>query len=270
MNVRPEGQELAYAQHVANELSTNTLQKLATRQLGAIHVPGFFKSEICEEIAAKTLNHEKLGHYTKKYTSTVGRICMPHIDSEWDDELTTQYHDEALPSIEGIRDMFTPYISPIDLVRLRLQELWPNGANLLRLKGRNCFVGAFRVFTPKKSSFLPHHDRIDEETDAPEIADITDQLVANVYLQVPNTGGDLQLWLREPNEKERAHIRDVEGLPLETVEKHVVSIHPEAGDLIIFNSWMLHAVSPGEEIPRVGMAAFIGVHGQDKPLSYWS
>jgi len=47
-------------------------------------------------------------------------------------------------------------------------------------------------------------------------------------------------------------------------------LHPDAGDLIIFSSRMLHAVTPSQDSYRIGMAAFIGCYGPDRPLSYWS
>jgi 2OG-Fe(II) oxygenase superfamily len=118
--------------------------------------------------------------------------------------------------------------------------------------------------------FTPHHDRIDEESDAPELSDIQEQMVANMYLQTPSHGGDLQLWLRNPTEDEKEQIRDVEGLLPESVEPPALVVHPDAGDLIIFSSRMLHAVTPSDEGYRIGMAAFIACYGLERPLLYWS
>lgn len=260
----------AYNKYVANTLSTESLLKLSKREIGAIHVKNFYPKDIAQAAAQKAINHEKLGYYTKKYTSSVGRVCMPHIDSEWDEGLASAYHTEAIENIKDLRNLFFPYITPADYVRLLLQEFWPAGANIQRLYNRPCFVGAIRVFKPVVSSFYPHNDRIDEESDAPELNGLKEQLVANMYLQVPKNGGDLQLWLRDPSENEMNLIRDVEGLLPETVEKPILTIHPEAGDLIIFSSRMLHAVIPCSDEHRVGMAAFIGCYGEQAPLTYWS
>jgi hypothetical protein len=255
---------------IASELTTQSLLQLANRKIGAIHVRGYYPAEIAEKTAEKAINHHALGHYHKRYTSSVGRVYMPHIDTRWDPELTHLYHDSALPAIEDVRSMFHPYLSPIDLVRLQLQELWPAGANLLRLRGRACFVGAFRVFQPSTSEFYPHNDAIDQETDAPEIEGVVNQLVANIYLQVPDDGGNLQLWLREPTPEETKVILEVEGLQRDSVEPPVVEIHPDAGDLIIFSPRMLHAVTAGHGKHRVGAAAFIASKGPQEPLVYWS
>ncbi|MEU9197834.1 2OG-Fe(II)-dependent halogenase WelO5 family protein [Streptomyces hundungensis] len=255
---------------IATELTAETLLKLANREIGAIHVKGYYPDDIAQEVAQKAINHQALGNYHKQHTSSVGRVYMPHIDTKWDAELTNQYHDQALPAIQDVRSMFHPYLSPVDRIRLELQELWPAGANLMRLRGRACFVGAFRVFQPSTSEFYPHNDAIDQETDAPEIEGVLNQLVANIYLQVPEEGGDLHLWLREPTEDETRTILDVEGLEPDSVEEPVHVIHPEAGDLIIFSPRMLHAVTSGAGKHRVGAAAFIATKGPQEPLVFWS
>ncbi|OKI02483.1 hypothetical protein A6A06_15745 [Streptomyces sp. CB02923] len=254
----------------AHELTPDSLLRLTRREIAAIHVPGFCDRRIAAEVARKAVRHKALGNYHKKYTSTVGRVHMPHIDTAWNPELTDRYHDAALPSTHEVRALFAPYLSPVDHVRLLLQECWPAGANLLRLRGRPCFVGALRVFRPAASVFPPHNDHIEQETDAPEIAGVTEQLVANVYLQVPEEGGDLQLWRRDPTSAETRTILEVEGLDPATVEPPVHVIHPQAGDLVLFSSRMLHGVTPARDGHRVGMAAFIACKGPDEPLQYWS
>lgn len=255
---------------VAAELTTETLVALANREIGAIHVRAFYPENMCAEISQKAMRHPALGNYHKKFTSSVGRIYMPHIDTKWNPDLIDKYHTAALPAIADVRSMFEPMISPVDKVRLLLQEYWPGGANLLRLRGRASFVGAFRVFQPNTSEFFPHNDQISQETDAPEIAGFHNQLVANIYLEVPETGGDLQLWLREPTPDEKQVILDVEGIDPATIEPPRITIHPGVGDMIIFSSQMLHAVTPCKDAYRVGMAAFIGCPPVNQPLAYWS
>src|SRR4051794_28473572 len=121
---------------VASEFTRETLLDLSTRAIGAIHVKRFYPPELAEDAAKKAINHPALGHYHKKYTSSVGRVYMPHIDTKWDPGQIAAYHDAAIPSIHDVRSMFYPCMSPVDQMRLLLQELWPAGANLLRLRGR--------------------------------------------------------------------------------------------------------------------------------------
>jgi 2OG-Fe(II) oxygenase superfamily len=257
---------------VATELTADSLVRLAGADIGAIHVRGYFPREVAEVAIQRAIEHPALGNYHKKHTSSVGRVFMPHIDTKRDAELTARYHEAALPSIEDVRSIFLPYLSPVDQLRLHLQERWPAGANILRLRGRTCFVGAMRVFQPQTSRFYPHNDWLLQETDAPEVEGVTEQFVANMYLQVPRDGGDLQLWLRAPTAEETETILELEGLEPDSIEPPTLTIHPEAGDLIIFSSRMLHAVTAGEDrdTHRVGMAAFIAAQDPSRPLVCWS
>ncbi|MFE7403580.1 hypothetical protein [Streptomyces sp. NPDC057557] len=75
---------------------------------------------------------------------------------------------------------------------------------------------------------------------------------------------------REPDEEEAEHILLVEGLDTATIEPPALTLHPNAGDLLMFSSAMLHAVSSSTSGPRVGMAMFIGCAETNKPSVYWS
>ncbi|MFD5186163.1 2OG-Fe(II) oxygenase [Streptomyces sp. NPDC058372] len=255
---------------VSSELTTESLLALSERRIAAIHIKGFHDRDAADAVAERALTHEALGSYHKELASSVSRVHMPHVDTAHDPELIDAYHRQALGAIDDVRSMFAPHASPVDRLRLLLQEMWPAGANLLRLGGRTCFIGALRVFRPGVSQLLPHNDRLRQETDAPEARNLTEQLTANVYLRVPETGGELHLWLREPDEAETERILAVEGLDPSTIESPTLTIHPDAGDLIVFSSAMLHAVSPSSVGPRVGMAMFIGCANAKYPLVYWS
>jgi hypothetical protein len=258
------------SRETSTTLTTESLLRLADRNIAAIHVQGFYSAETARQAARAALRHPALGSYHKELSSSVGRVHMPHVDTAFDPDLIRRYHDGAVPAIHDVRSVFLPHLSPVDHLRLLLEELWPSGAGLLRLRNRACFVGALRVFQPGVSRLLPHNDRLAQETDAPEAGLFHEQLTANIYLDVPADGGELLLWLREPTEAETRVILDVEGLPPESIEPPVLRFHPGPGDLIIFSSAMLHAVTSSPTGHRVGMAAFIGCAGPEVPLAYWS
>ncbi len=45
---------------------------------------------------------------------------------------------------------------------------------------------------------------------------------------------------------------------------------PEPGDLLIFNSRKMHAVSPGTGRSRLAVSCFVGYRGKQQALTYWS
>jgi hypothetical protein len=255
---------------VASELTTDSLLQLAAREIAAIHVRGYYSLDAAESFALRVIEHPDLENYDTERSGAVGRVHLPLFDTRRNPELARRYHDEAITSVRDVRSMFHPYLAPVDQLRLDLEELWPAGANLMRLHGRPCFVGAFRVFQPDSSEFAPHNDAIEQETDASEIVGIENQLVANIYLKVPPRGGCLQLWTREPSVDELEILVETSGLNRNAVGSPDVELVPGAGDLIMFSSRMLHAVTVAEDGHRVGAAAFIATKGHQNPLSYWS
>lgn len=258
------------AAHVADELTADNLLKLARRELAAIHLRDFYPAAICDEIADKAIHHDGMEFYAKEKVKTVARLHIPHADTDNRPEVKERYHREAVAAIQSTRAVFAPYLAPVDKLKLLLEETWPVGAGLQHLDGRKCFSGALRVFHPGKATFYPHYDRVDEESDAPELAHMSEQLGCNTYLRTPRTGGELQMWLREATPAEKKTIREVEGLELDSIEPPRLVLKPQKGDAIIMSTRLLHAVAPSEESHRVSQGTFIGVHGEDRPLTYWS
>ncbi|MFF3272404.1 hypothetical protein ACFYWU_15965 [Streptomyces chrestomyceticus] len=62
------------------------------------------------------VRHKALRNYHKKYTSTVGRVRLPHIDTAWNPELTARYRDAVLPSIHGLRALYASYVGMVAFI----------------------------------------------------------------------------------------------------------------------------------------------------------
>ena len=257
---------------ITHTLSSETICDVSKKDSGtlAILIKNFYPEDLSKKAAEKAISHSNVGSYGKKFASVVNRIGMPHVDTLENQSLLNRYHSEAIPSIHDIRKLFYPSISPVDHLRLLLQELWPSGANIQQLNEKTCFTGAIRLFAPKVGTFIPHTDRIETENDAPELKDIAGQLAANIYLNIPKQGGELCLWDREATPEEEVVIKQLKGLDMESLSPPAIKLSPSAGDLIIFNSRKLHAVTPCVESTRVSMATFIGIYGENRPLTYWS
>ena len=105
----------------------------------------------------------------------------------------------------------------------------------------------------------------------PEVTSVTSQAAANIYLQLPSLGGSLQIWSEELTKEEyEEQAQDSYGLQRSSLPSPTISIMPKVGDLIIFNSKKLHAISIGVGSRRITMSCFIGYGGPNAPLQYWS
>lgn len=247
----------------------NDLKDVINGNAAAIRVPDFCSKEICHEISTRLLIHPERGSYSK--AEEIGRIGMAHFEIN-SAQANESYHQNAIRNTWALRDAFTPYLSPVDKIRLLLEEVWPAGANLESLYGKKCFVGICRIMQPN-TELLAHNDRLDRDSpDSLQAHSLLGQLSACIYLQVPDEGGGLRLWMKEPrSESEYAKLKDGSyGIALEKLGSPVHVIEPEQGDLLIFNIRKLHGVAAGKGKPRINVGAFIGYRGINQPLSYWS
>lgn len=250
------------------ELSADALQVLANEEVGAIVVKNFYDEAFCEKANA-VFNSQKQGYIN---APSIGRVGMAYFEADGQPELIEKYYNNARQGIELMRSAFAPYVSPMDLLRLRLQEAWIPGANLENLDNRKMFVGLTRVVAPNVD-FLVHQD--DLRVDAPDslrAKSLQGQFAANIYLDIANEGGELDMWdmilddatyddLREPG---------VYGIERDRLPPPTCSYKPEVGDLVIFNCRRLHAVSASKDKSRLSISCFIGYRGEKQPLTYWS
>ena len=251
---------------ISGTLDRESILGLLDERIGAIHVPGFYPADLAARFAAAIASHSELGNY--KVQNALRRLGMGYVDVGYDSENARRYHAEALHSIRVIRDLLYPTITPIDHFRLLLEEIWPAGATIEGINGKKCFVGTCRVVDPG-SQMLPHSDRFARLLPVDSLH-LKGQLAMNVYLQMPRKGGDVELWLRPPTpEEDREHVAS-DGLDRAALEEPRLVIRPGVGDLLLFNSELIHSVSPGVDGQRVTTSCFVGYRADDSPLTYWS
>lgn len=265
-------QEISSQAITEETLSLSSLRALLEGRCLAVCVPDFTSRKVCEVVSEKLL---KIPYEYYRYADKeVGRYGLSFSEVGNSENLFSRYYSESISSIESLRKVFAPYLSPIDKLRLELEEKWPKGAVLESFdSGHKMFVGLCRVIDARKE-VLPHQDVV--HWDAVErpltaTAQIVNQLAANVYLQMPSKGGELELWdFGIPNQVEYQQLAEKSyGIARSKLPDPVLVIKPRVGDLILFCPRRLHCIRTGSD-PRVAMSSFIGFRGEDYPLSYWS
>ncbi|MFQ6199116.1 2OG-Fe(II) oxygenase [Streptomyces sp. NPDC000405] len=264
---------------VANveRVSGADLLALAKGEILAISADEYCDPDLGRSITQHLLNDERYTGYPN--VPDVHKWGLNTYDGFSSPEREEHYFNDALPAIQSLREYWSPSISPIDRLRLELQEGWPAGANLEYLDNRALFVGQARIFHEGKGA-IPHQDflpwelrdlRKSERTErAPELIG---QLTANIYLQTPQSGGELELWLHgydHPEYKTKLDAPDSYGLSRDLIPDPALVLSPRDGMLILFHATRVHAVRPSEACDRVAISTFIGVRGIDHPLTYWS
>ncbi len=251
-----------------DRLNGAVLTKAVREDVLAIQVKQFTPREIAVELGQRILGCG-FDHYVN--APDIGRIGMALYEAENIPARLNAYFDAALHNIEVLRKRCMPYASPIDVLRCTLDEVWPAGAQLEHLYGRKAYVGLSRIVQPGVE-FLAHHDILAKDApDSFRSHSLTSQLAANIYLTMPTDGGGLQIWQSAISAAEFDGMRgDRYGIDPSLLGKPTLQVRPEEGDLVLFNSRRMHAITPGSDKPRLSLSCFVGYRGVASPLTFWS
>jgi hypothetical protein len=254
-----------------SSLSQNDLLEMVNGDALAIRVPDFYPKSYCQKPAQAIIHNKNFGYYSNPGAGNVGKLGMAYYEVQDNPDSHRKYYEESLEYIRQSRNVFAPYLSPMDKVRLELQEIWRYGANLENLEGKTMNVGLSRVFK-EKAQARPHQDVL--HWDAPNNLNayqLATQWATNIYLETAE-GGELELWNRKLSKQEYESLRTPGSYEVDRrfLGCPDLTIKPEVGDLIIFDATRVHAVSTIKTGIRVTISCFIGYRGEDQPLSYWS
>ncbi|NKY49675.1 2OG-Fe(II) oxygenase [Nocardia vermiculata] len=181
------------------------------------------------------------------------------------------YFDEAAEHRSRLRELAAPYEYPADTIRILLDETWPAGTTLLTSQSRKFFAGVVR-YQLGGVDLEPHTDNVQRGLPDDDVLGIRRQLSVNVYLDVPDEGGELEVWDSYPSEDDYRALSGarVWGVDRDAVGEPALTVRPRVGEAIFIDPRRVHAVTPSRDRPRVTIGLFIGVRGRDQPLGVWS
>lgn len=235
----------------------------------AVRCPGYYSPPLAEEISKRLVRHPRFSHYEK--APGIGKVGFPYYDTAGDHEFEAKYWANALEWIRTVRAAFWPYLSPIDRLRLDLDEQWSQGARLLRdAINRPAFAGLSRVFEDGGEA-LPHLDRLEWDAAIGRFkASPAAQVAMNVYMKIPARGGELAIWRVKPDRRryEELRIPGSYGLRRELLGEPDAVIEPQPGELILFDAQNVHAVYKSSGGPRVTVSFFVVLSAEGQVFIY--
>ena len=178
-----------------------------------------------------------------------------------------RYIKTAPDTISLIRyGIFADRKSPCDVIRLLADEYWSSGAMVGKHNGMTMLSSIIRRW-PKGGHANPHID----QREIPLLAQyaLTKRIGVNVYLETPDgdCGGEIEFWYKFTDESGYlAQKREDYGLDRDRLGEPLCTIHPEQGDLLMFDAARVHGVRKVERGSRVTAACFLGVRAEDEPL----
>jgi hypothetical protein len=270
---------------VENELTCGALEDLFRRRACAVRIPNFCPREVADSLsswmmASGTHENWKVRNRTGEFTptDTFYSAGTPFNVALKGEATFLRYFEDALPAVRRQRTA-TRDLTPIDRLRLELDEVWPFGAHIASYKGLKMSVGIGRVMTPggmldgiAKTEGMCHVDGFSFRNQDSGF------FSANVYLRVPDSGGELTIWnvgttpttaacnlsllkmLLDFDAKSQEYIRSKLPPPL--------VVRPEPGDLIIIDSTRPHSVRGFAQGVRVTLQSFIR-YKAGQPLALW-
>jgi hypothetical protein len=254
----------------SSRLMFGDLHSVLTGEAQVLRVSDFYDKRSAEQIADRMQESSLRKAYAN--APDVGVIGKPYIECQDSAEAALEYRTRALPSIWALREIARPYLPPADLLRLWLDDVWPKGATLATIEGQRAFCGLVRMFGAGTGS-EPHMDVLEWDlTQNPPDIVLSGQLAANIYCKMPDEGGEIDLWpvTLTRQEYEDLRIPNSYGVRVEELGLEPVCIRPAAGELILFNSRLVHAVRAGTGGVRVTSSCFVGFTSDANPLQMWS
>lgn len=255
---------------LSNTLRAEDLNALFQGKITALKIPNFCHREAMDHAITNLQTREITDYENAMGVGKFKDVGMAYFEAENEDK-KKEYYQQRLPSLAILREAFAPYLSPIDRVRVSLDEVWDSGAGLLNLGKGPMFTGLVRAI---RDEILPHEDKLErDDPSALEKINYVAQVAFNCYIAVPDEGGALEIWNRSLSDEEYDDLRgDSYGIDRSLLPEPDVTIVPEKGDFIAFNGRNLHAVSRNKnpKQTRISVSGFLLYQGAGQPLKLWS
>ena len=248
------------------ELRKDDLVRLATQTSACAHVQSLLGQVLCAELVDLIDAMPLSGVDQERVYPPVLRFGPTLNDFAMDGRLDPAYWRQAESSRAAWAAAALPY-DPLRICLERIGEAWGAPVGPARIGGREVLAGTIRQ---SDGGLRVHFDEVAREFphglfDQRLLA----QLAINVYLTMPDEGGETTIWRRTwtPADEE-ARIgfgydrRVVDGV-------QAVTVRPAPGDTLVFNPRFYHAVAPGEFGRRVSVAMFLGL-AADGSIAVWS
>ncbi|MEO0472127.1 MAG: 2OG-Fe(II) oxygenase [Bacteroidota bacterium] len=256
------------------QLRTRDLMRLLDGELLALRISPFITPKTCREWANILENSSALGRYSNADDVPVNRIGMTLFETEHQPDKLEAYLRMAQSCVSLIDQILGQRGNPLSAIQESLDKIWTSGCQVEQLSGRPMNPGIIRTFEAASNGGLPPHTDtlLKDLPDCHSYAGMGAQLAANLYLNVPQNGGELEIWDYEPTEAELPSLYNgtYDFIDRTKLPSQPLVLQPQTGELILFRSSCVHSVRAASGGMRTAASCFVGYYGVDRPLTVWA
>ncbi|MEK9495227.1 hypothetical protein V2H77_01890 [Photorhabdus sp. P32] len=280
-----KGTKLAESEFIvyetSNDISMDAVYDLLDGHLAACRVRDFLPPEQRKRIIE---NFWRSPARIPRYGGGINGVEGYFIGASHIEKDTRQYIEEAENFRSAIDEVFQDTINPMDHFIKQITHFSGNNSQVIRpamyhgVAAGNAKILYWNNFG--EFLLLPHDDLAqlsDPRQSDFEIQQINRVMAVNFYADVPQNGGQLKVWNIQPDDQSRSALGlAYSGFPYqsELLEDHTsMVINIDAGDLVLLNGNLIHAVLNGNTIfspeRRLLVSCFIGLQ-QNGDLIWWT
>ncbi|MEL6671879.1 MAG: 2OG-Fe(II) oxygenase [Bacteroidota bacterium] len=255
-------------------LQSHDLLSLLTGDCLALRIPQLLAPPLAQVWGTKLSGSQSLTRYGHAQDVGVNRIGMTLFETESEITKITAYLKAASRIMPHLECTLGEGQNPLHILQASLKEAWKEGAEPEKLFGLPMVPGIVRSFDQQADGGLPPHtDLLAKDFQLGDcFRDMKAQLAANLFIQVPAQGGELEIWNLEPapEELQEWYTGTYDFIDRGKLPAPTAVLQPAIGELILFRSSCIHAVRPISAGGRATASCFIGYYGPAAPLSYWA
>ncbi|ROP41713.1 2-oxoglutarate-Fe(II)-dependent oxygenase superfamily protein [Saccharothrix texasensis] len=231
---------------------------LAAGRCAAIRVPDFVPAALCDEVLDALVGAEFDSYGEERVYPQVMRFGVGVSDHREDGRVADGYWDAVESSRKAWAALDLSF-DPFELCRARLGEHWPGAVAVGTRDGKEMGAGVARE---PNGGFQVHYDDASREFSGALLdAHLIAQFAFNLYLSVPESGGETVVWRhRWSPADEQFRLPGSYGFGEAVVgSAESFELAPSPGEALLFDPRNFHAVRPSRGGRRIALGFSLGL-----------
>jgi hypothetical protein len=242
----------------ASAFTREHVADLAAGRCAAVQVPDLLQPALCRQVlgALQAAPFESYGR--QRVEPPVMRFGVGVSDYRANGAVTDGYW-EAVKGHDAQWSGLGLSFDPFAACRTALGADWPGPVSIGRRGGRDMAAGVARE--PNQGFQIHFDDALREFTGNLLDATLVAQFAFNLYLSVPDRGGETVIWRHRWHPADESHrLPHSYGFAAPVVgESESLVLHPEVGLALLFDPRNYHAVRPSQDGRRIALGFSMGL-----------